>query len=81
MLTLCHTIGDVYIADTGNMCIRKMTVSTGIISTYAGSSTIGFSGDNDQATSATFYHPVGIAIDSSGSFIYSEERFYFTIYY
>ena len=71
-----------YIADTVNMRIRKVTVSTGIISTYAGSSTIGsFSGDNDQATSATFYDPVGIAIDLSGSFIYYEERFNFTIYY
>ena len=44
-----------------------MTVSTGIITTIAGSSTSGsFSGDNGAATSATLNYPWGIALDSSG---------------
>ena len=43
-----------------------MTVSTGIITTVAGSGTsAGYSGDNGQATSATLNSPRGVALDSS----------------
>ena len=60
-------IGNVYIADYGNNRIRKVTVSTGIITTIAGSSTSGsYSGDNGAATSATLYYPAGVAVDASG---------------
>ena len=48
--------------------IRKITVSTGIISTIAGSSTSGsYTGNNVQATSATFNKPYAIAIDSANN--------------
>ena len=58
-------IGNVYIADFGNNRIRK--VSTGIISTIAGSSTSGsYSGDNGAATSATLWYSAGVALDASG---------------
>ena len=60
-------IGNVYIDDQGNNLIRKVTVSTGIITTIAGSSTSdGFSGDNGAATSATLNTPEGVAVDASG---------------
>ena len=60
-------IGNVYIADFGNNRIRKVMVSTGIISTIAGSSTSGsYSGDNGAATSATLNSPSGVALDASG---------------
>ena len=60
-------IGNVYIGDTYNNRIRKVTVSTGIISTIAGSSTSGsYSGDNGAATSATLYRPWQVAVDASG---------------
>ena len=56
-----------YIADYGNNRIRKVTVSTGIITTIAGSSTSGsYSGDEAAATSATLYYPRGVVLDSSG---------------
>ena len=57
-------IGNVYIADTFNNRIRK--VSTGIISTIAGTGSTGYSGDNGAATSATLYYPIGVALDASG---------------
>ena len=57
-----------YIADYNNR-IRKLTVSSGIISTIAGTGTAGYSGDNGQATSATVYYPVGISIDSAGNYL------------
>ncbi len=55
-----------YIADTNNHRIRKMTVSTGFISTIAGTGTGGYSGDNGQATSAKLFYPYGITLDTSG---------------
>ncbi len=59
-----------YIADSYNHCIRKVTVSTGIITTYAGTGTASFSGDNGNAASATLYYPTDIAFDSSGISLY-----------
>jgi len=56
----------VYIADNGNHRIRKVTVTTGIITTVAGTGTGGYNGDNGAATSATLYNPKGIALDSQG---------------
>ncbi len=60
-------LGNIYIADLFNQRIRKVTVSTGIISTIAGSSTSGsYSGDTGQATSAALNYPQGVALDSAG---------------
>ena len=60
-------IGNVYIADTeNNHRIRKVTVSTGIITLIAGTGTFSYSGDNGAATSATLFYPYGIAVDASG---------------
>ena len=59
-----------YIADYGNSCIRKVTVSTGVISTIAGTGSASYSayncGDDGPATSATLNFPIGIALDSAG---------------
>ncbi len=49
-----------------NHRVRKVTVSTGIITTIAGTGTAGYSGDNGAATSAKLYFPSGIAVDTSG---------------
>ena len=63
-------IGNVYIADDSNNRIRKVTVSTGIISTIAGTGTGSYSGDNGAATSATLDYPWGVALDASGRILY-----------
>ena len=56
-----------YIADNSNYRIRKVTISTGIITTIAGGGTsTGTSGDNGNATSASLSGPYGVALDSSG---------------
>ncbi len=69
---LLSYLGDVYFADAGNHRVRKVTMSTGIITAIAGSSTSGsYSGDNGPATSATLFSPTGIALDSTGIFLLS----------
>ncbi len=56
-----------YIGDTFNNRLRKVTVSTGIITTIAGTGTVGYSGDNGAATSAALKYPRAVALDSSGN--------------
>ena len=56
-----------YIGDSFNHRIRKVTVSTGIISTIAGTGASTYSGDEGLATAATLCAPRGVAVDSSGN--------------
>ena len=64
-----------YIADYSNHRIRKVTVSTGIISTIAGTGTASYSGDGGAATSAGLYYPTGIVLDASGTQVYYYQSF------
>ncbi len=66
-----------YIGDRNNNRVRKVTVSTGIITTIAGSSTSGsFSGDNGQATSASLNYAAAVALDSSRTHSLFPSSFY-----
>jgi uncharacterized protein (TIGR03437 family) len=59
--------GVLYIADTNNHVIRKVTAD-GNISTVAGTGgSYGYSGDGGQATAAKLYSPRGIAFDASNN--------------
>jgi uncharacterized repeat protein (TIGR02543 family) len=64
--------GALYIADTGNNLIRK--VSGGNITTVAGSGVSGFSGDGGLATSAALRNPAGVAVDSFGNLFIADTR-------
>ena len=59
------SLGNIYIADTGNHRIRK--ISNGVITTYAGTGNPGYTGDGGPATSATLNNPFGVAVDSAGN--------------
>jgi len=58
--------GNVYIADRNNNVVRKVNTS-GIISTFAGTGTAGYSGDNGPATLAKLNQPYGVASDAAGN--------------
>ena len=60
-------LGNVYIADTLNHRIRKVDAVTGIISTFAGKGTAGYSGDGGPAIHAELNQPSDISIDSLGN--------------
>ena len=57
--------GSVYIADTGNLRVRK--VSAGVITTAAGHGSGGFVGDGGPAGNAQLDNPSGVAIDSGAN--------------
>ncbi len=61
--------GNVFFADMYNCRIRKITASTGIISTYVGTGSASFSGDGGIASSATLDYPHGLCFDTSGATI------------
>lgn len=64
--------GNIYVADGTNNKIRRVDVSTGIISTYAGTGVAGFSGDGGAATAAQLSAPRGLAIDVLGNVYISD---------
>jgi sugar lactone lactonase YvrE len=64
--------GNLFIADSGNDCIRRVDAITGIITTVAGNGSPGFSGDAGPATSAALNLPYGVAVDASGNLFVAE---------
>lgn len=65
--------GNLYIADTHNNVVRKVTTS-GIITTIAGIYTAGFAGDNGPATSAKLDYPTCVVVDHSGNIYIADEQ-------
>jgi trimeric autotransporter adhesin len=61
-------VGNIYITDNGNSVVRKVTISTGKISTIAGKPGIfGYSGDGGLATSAELSNPYDVAVDKNNN--------------
>jgi sugar lactone lactonase YvrE len=59
--------GNLFIADTNNQRIRRVDVTTGIITTVAGNGSEGFSGDGGPAAGARLRNPIGVALDAAGN--------------
>jgi sugar lactone lactonase YvrE len=64
--------GNLFIADTYNKRIRKITTN-GVISTVAGTGIAGFSGDGGPATLARILFPLGVACDTAGNLFIADE--------
>jgi sugar lactone lactonase YvrE len=71
------TAGNLYIADSANNRIRKVTPA-GIISTVAGNGTAGFAGDGGAATAARLRTPTDVAIKPDGT-MYIADRANFRV--
>ncbi|MEO8761178.1 MAG: NHL repeat-containing protein, partial [Bacteroidia bacterium] len=69
--------GDLYIADEGNNCIRKIDNISGIITTVAGVGgnwNYGYSGDGGLATAAYLHQPTEVVFDALGNMIIADAQ-------
>jgi DNA-binding beta-propeller fold protein YncE len=55
--------GNVYAADRHNHCVRRIDATSGIVTTFAGNGSSGFSGDDGAAVRAGMVEPNGLALD------------------
>jgi hypothetical protein len=58
--------GDLFIAESGNHCIRCVDGKIGIIRKVAGTGKKGYSGDGGPATKATFNEPYAVVVSPTG---------------
>jgi hypothetical protein len=66
--------GKLYIADYLNNQVRRVNLSTGIITTVAGDGTQGDAGDNGPATDAELSGPESLALDQNGNLYISDSK-------
>jgi len=60
---------NLYVADSNNHLIRKIVISTGVVTTVAGVAGSTGSADNTTGTSASFYYPSGITTDGTNLYV------------
>lgn len=68
--------GFLVVADTGNNRVRKINLSTNVVTTLAGDGSNIDAGDNGPATSAKIFRPRGLVYDSQGNLYISTENGY-----
>jgi sugar lactone lactonase YvrE len=80
---ICHpygleadSSGNLYIADAGNCRVRKLVLSSSTISTYAGTGSCGYNGDNVTAITAEVNQPGGVAEDAAGNIYIADTNNY-----
>ncbi len=65
--------GDLYVVEQGDNRICRISATTGIVSTVAGTGVYGFSGDGGPATAAQLANPVRIAFTNAGELIFADQ--------
>ncbi len=65
--------GNLYIADSINQAIRRVSAATGAVTTVAGNGTAGSSGNGGPATAAKLNNPTGVAVDSAGNLYIADQ--------
>src|SRR5436190_10804872 len=64
--------GNLYIADSANNVVRKVTAATGVITRFAGNLGAAFWGDDGPADTASLNWPMGLAVDADGNLFISD---------
>ena len=64
--------GNFFIAASEDCKVYKVTASSGIITTVAGTGVASYSGDGAQATTATLKGPYAVALDTTGNIYIAE---------
>jgi uncharacterized repeat protein (TIGR01451 family) len=64
--------GNLYVVDNGNNLIRKIVISTGVVSTLAGN--IAGGSANGTGTAASFNFPWGITYDGNGNLFIADQN-------
>jgi DNA-binding beta-propeller fold protein YncE len=72
-ITIDSTGTNLYVADTYNHMIRKIVISTGVVTTIAGSTIYGHADGTGSA--AGFNYPKAVAIDSTGTNLYVADTY------
>jgi sugar lactone lactonase YvrE len=67
------TNGNIYFADCGNHRIRKINATTGVVTTFCGTGTAGFSGDGGLAVVAKLSSPTGLFADKNGNIYIADQ--------
>ncbi len=66
--------GNLYITDDNNNVVRKVTTSTGVITTIAGNGTFGYNGDGGPATSAEMRHTNLVNLPATGGMLIGDDE-------
>jgi len=72
--TAVDTTGNVYIADTFNCVVRKVSTANTITTVAGIGASCGYSGDNGKGTAAQLYYPEGLALDASGNLFIADAQ-------
>lgn len=64
--------GNLYFADTDNHRVRMVDLTTGVISTVAGTGERGYGGDGGPADQAQLSRPFGVSFDADGNLYISD---------
>lgn len=67
-------VGNVFVADTRNHCIRRIDADTGEINTIAGDGVAGDRGDGGLALDARFNQPHSIVLDGAGGLLIADTK-------
>ncbi|MBI5372863.1 MAG: gliding motility-associated C-terminal domain-containing protein [Sphingobacteriales bacterium] len=69
---VADNMGNLYISDRMNNRIRKIN-SAGVITTYAGTGTLGYSGDGGPALNANLFNPIYMCLDPAGNLFFTDQ--------
>ncbi|MBI4474706.1 MAG: IPT/TIG domain-containing protein, partial [Acidobacteria bacterium] len=64
--------GNLLIADSSNHRIRKLSLSSNMVTTVAGTGAFDFFGDDGPAAAARLNYPEGVAVDASGNILIAD---------